>query len=472
MSTPNLDLEQVPSNSLQPSIPINDALQVLDAVVQLSVEAITATPPTTIAGDAGRRWIVAAGATGAWSGHDSEIALSTGANLWRFIVPQIGFAAYNRDDQINYQAVESSGAMDWEPFAGAGGGVESVVAGTGITVDNTDPQHPIVSTSGSGGLTNWTETLSTSAPNATVPAATFDATNAAANVDAVLRPKGTGALTSRLANNAASGGNKRGTDAVDFQRQGTTAAKVASGQQSVISGGYDNEATGVRSCVPGGSGNSASGQNSFAAGLGAIASNTQAVAFNGTASGPASVSCGGTASGTSSLSGGDGTVASGNYSVATGRSSSTRGIIGAHARASNSNNGAGGYQGCSYVLSVNTTNNTTTALTTNGAAAGSTNQIVMPTTSAYAFHGRFVARDTSSGDAAAWEVKGAVKRIAGTLSLVGTPTVTALGADAGAAAWTLAVTTDATNGALRLNATGENSKTIRWCGEVDTAEVV
>lgn len=37
--------------------------------------------------------------------------------------------------------------------AGGGGGVESVVAGTGISVDNTDPLNPIVSAVG-GGLTN------------------------------------------------------------------------------------------------------------------------------------------------------------------------------------------------------------------------------------------------------------------------------------------------------------------------------
>ena len=34
-----------------------------------------------------------------------------------------------------------------------GGGVSSVVAGTGISVDNTDPSNPVVSTTGSSGLT-------------------------------------------------------------------------------------------------------------------------------------------------------------------------------------------------------------------------------------------------------------------------------------------------------------------------------
>lgn len=41
---------------------------------------------------------------------------------------------------------------------GTGGGVSSVVAGTGIAVDNTDPANPIVSTTGSPGSFSVTET--------------------------------------------------------------------------------------------------------------------------------------------------------------------------------------------------------------------------------------------------------------------------------------------------------------------------
>lgn len=37
---------------------------------------------------------------------------------------------------------------DWEVVPAGGGGVQSVVAGTGISVDNTDPENPIVSAAG------------------------------------------------------------------------------------------------------------------------------------------------------------------------------------------------------------------------------------------------------------------------------------------------------------------------------------
>ena len=104
MSTPNLDLETVPSNSLQPSVAINDALQVLDALVQLAVVTVTLTaPPVTTEDDVGKRWIVAAGGTGDWASHDTHVALCTAAGLWRFIVPRDGFEGVALDENKRYR---------------------------------------------------------------------------------------------------------------------------------------------------------------------------------------------------------------------------------------------------------------------------------------------------------------------------------------------------------------------------------
>lgn len=103
-TTPNLGLELVPANSLQPSVAINDALQVLDAITQLAVQDKDLTaPPATSAGDAGKRWIVGASATGAWAGKDGQIALCTGATLWRFIPPKDGFEAWVIDEGKKYR---------------------------------------------------------------------------------------------------------------------------------------------------------------------------------------------------------------------------------------------------------------------------------------------------------------------------------------------------------------------------------
>lgn len=106
-TTPNLNLELVPSNSLQPWVAVNDALQLLDALVQLAVESRTLTvPPTTTEPDIGKRWIIAAAATGAWAGHDGEIALCTGADLWRFIEPKEGFEGWDigAGERVRYES--------------------------------------------------------------------------------------------------------------------------------------------------------------------------------------------------------------------------------------------------------------------------------------------------------------------------------------------------------------------------------
>lgn len=97
--TPNLELELVPSNSLQPWVAVNDALQLLDALVQLAVESqVVTAPPVTVAGDIGKRWIVPAAATGAWATHTGSVALCTAPDLWRIIPAREGFLAWVIDE--------------------------------------------------------------------------------------------------------------------------------------------------------------------------------------------------------------------------------------------------------------------------------------------------------------------------------------------------------------------------------------
>ena len=77
------------------------------------------------------------------------------------------------------------------------------------------------------------------------------------------------------------------------------------------------------------------------------------------------------------------------------------------------------------------------------------------------------ARHNSSGDCAVWEVKVAAKRgaSAATTAIIGTPSVTPIGVDAGASTWAVAVTADTTIGCIRFTVTGEAGKTIEWTVE-------
>ncbi|MDQ0324282.1 hypothetical protein J2R99_000131 [Rhodopseudomonas julia] len=91
MDTENLSLPTILSAQAQKHITHNEALRMLDALVQLAVirRDLTAPPADPMSG---ARYIVAAGAEGVWSGHDSEIAaFQDGA--WTFYTPKPGFLA-------------------------------------------------------------------------------------------------------------------------------------------------------------------------------------------------------------------------------------------------------------------------------------------------------------------------------------------------------------------------------------------
>lgn len=118
-----------------------------------------------------------------------------------------------------------------------------------------------------------------------------------------------------------------------------------------------------------------------------------------------------------------------------------------------------------FNLGVQTSNNTATTLPI--LTYSGTIYPAMANNCCYAVQGNLVARDTTSGDCASYEIKFLIKRgaNAASTSLVGTPTITTLFNDTGAASWSVAVAADTTNGRPNINVTGETGKTIRWSGE-------
>lgn len=112
-----------------------------------------------------------------------------------------------------------------------------------------------------------------------------------------------------------------------------------------------------------------------------------------------------------------------------------------------------------------------TDLTTDGAAAGANNQINIASSTAYAFTGTVVARQQAAGGtaSAAWSVSGLIRREAGaaTTTLVAS-TVTVI---SNVPAWTLALSADTVNGALKITGTGAAATNIRWVATIDTSEV-
>jgi len=125
------------------------------------------------------------------------------------------------------------------------------------------------------GLQYWTESESAAIQQNTrwIP------NNAAANVTAVVQPKGTGAFSLNRPDGLISGGNARGNYAVDLQLQRDFQTKVASGINSFLSGlsstangsysfchGRANTSSGAESAALGGTGGTASGNRSVVLG--------------------------------------------------------------------------------------------------------------------------------------------------------------------------------------------------------------
>ncbi len=94
--TANLGLPCIEGSQAQKHVTHNEALRILDTLVQLAVfdRDLTAPPGSPAEG---QRWIVRATATGVWAGHENAIAAwQDGA--WQFCPPQTGWLAYVVDE--------------------------------------------------------------------------------------------------------------------------------------------------------------------------------------------------------------------------------------------------------------------------------------------------------------------------------------------------------------------------------------
>lgn len=97
-NTPNLVLPYIQAAQSQKHITHNEAIRALDAVVQISVldRDLTAPPPSPVEGN---RYLVAGGASGAWSGHSGKIAAWQDGG-WIFYSPRTGWIAYVADEGV------------------------------------------------------------------------------------------------------------------------------------------------------------------------------------------------------------------------------------------------------------------------------------------------------------------------------------------------------------------------------------
>jgi Protein of unknown function (DUF2793). len=105
--TPNLALPFIQAAQSQKHVTHNEAIRILDAMVQLGVlDRHLSAPPASPA--EGARYVVAASPTGAWTGHAGKIAAYQDA-AWAFYAPQEGWLTWVADEDI----VVAWNGSDW-----------------------------------------------------------------------------------------------------------------------------------------------------------------------------------------------------------------------------------------------------------------------------------------------------------------------------------------------------------------------
>ncbi len=98
MPTLNLGLPYIAAGQAQKHITHNDALDLADALINLTVlSRVVSAPPATPTN--GARYLLPATPTGTFAGQGGNIALYQNAS-WRYIIPKIGWRCYIVDEQI------------------------------------------------------------------------------------------------------------------------------------------------------------------------------------------------------------------------------------------------------------------------------------------------------------------------------------------------------------------------------------
>lgn len=132
-ASPRLNLPYLAAAQAQKHVTLNEALLLLDSLVQLSVIAVAPTEPSAQPQD-GARFIVGAGASGAWTGLDGQVALWM-EGAWSFHLAQAGWVAWCEAQRT---LLVFDGAV-WGPAPGAGARSEVSAIGIGAAADDDNP---------------------------------------------------------------------------------------------------------------------------------------------------------------------------------------------------------------------------------------------------------------------------------------------------------------------------------------------
>jgi hypothetical protein len=264
----------------------------------------------------------------------------------------------------------------------------------------------------------------------------------------VLTPKGSGAfIVGAKPDGAVTGGNARGTSAVDLQLSRTAVTHVASGNFSVIGGGANNTAREGYTFVGGGRGNSAqggAGTNVFCSVVGGDANTAQAAY--------------------TSIGGGLSNAAISDSAFVAGGRQARADRAGMFAHSAGQFSANGDAQSGRFVLRCRTTTDSAVEMALNGSTA----YLTIPSGKVLFCNIKIVGATSDGSAVATYERQYAVKNVAGTSSEIYAPIT--IGTDF-ASSTSLSLTTNNTGDYISIQPTGISAQTWRWVAVVDAVEV-
>jgi hypothetical protein len=134
-NSPNLNLPYIMPAQAQKHVTHNEAVTMLDGLVQLATITIATTPPASP--QEGDRYIVGPAPTGDWASHEHSIA-SFQDGAWLFHSPMDGWIAFNLGDSTQYVFLGGTWTALSSGGSGGGTGNTASIFGINTTADTTN----------------------------------------------------------------------------------------------------------------------------------------------------------------------------------------------------------------------------------------------------------------------------------------------------------------------------------------------